>query len=130
MNSRQRFADTMQHQEPGRVPIDFGATSLTGMRPGSQEKLKKCLGFSGPAEAESNGIDLRILEWAGTDFRAVGEILDLPRCHTGKVSETAEIDCWGVRRDFIDGDWQITESPLIGSFRRGSKIFQLAPSNC
>jgi uroporphyrinogen decarboxylase len=112
MNHRQRFALAMRHQPADRPPLDIGGTGLTGMRPGCQARLRTFLGFSGKPERMSNGIDERILTWANTGFRSVGAIVDLPSSHTRTLSASANIDCWGIRRDLIDGEWQITGSPL------------------
>jgi uroporphyrinogen decarboxylase len=118
MNSLERFQLCMQHRSPDRPPLDLGATSLTGMRPGCQKRLTDLLGFTGPAQPSNSGVDERILEWAGTDFRSVGALLDLPSPHTRQVSETCAIDCWGVERRNIYGEWQITSSPLKGATRQ------------
>ena len=123
MNSRERFEYTMRHSSPDRVPIDVGGTSLTGMRPNCQENLRQLLGFTGEPIERNNGIDERILEWAGTDFRAVGAIVDLPSKHTRTISQYAHIDCWGIRRDFTGGEWQITQSPLNGASLEDLKAF-------
>jgi len=112
MNSRQRFALTMRHQATDRVPLDIGGTSLTGMRPGCQARLRELLGFTGEPAATWRGIDERLLEWIGSDFRSVGAIVSLPSPHTQALSPTARVDCWGIRRDLISGDWQITHHPL------------------
>ena len=117
MNSIERFQTCMRHQSPDRPPLDLGATSLTGMRPGCQRRLLDLLGFSGPAQPSNSGVDERILEWAGTDFRSVGAIIDLPSRHTRQISETCAVDCWGIQRQKIYGEWQITSSPLRGATR-------------
>jgi uroporphyrinogen decarboxylase len=124
MNSRERFDCTMGHRTPDRVPIDVCGTSLTGMRPRCQENLLAVLGFSGDAVHTHQGIDVRILEWAGTDFRSVGAIVDLPSKHTQKLSPRARIDCWGIRRDLTAGQWQITISPLRGASVDDLKSYQ------
>jgi uroporphyrinogen decarboxylase len=124
MDSRKRFEITMNHEQPDRVPIDIGATTLTSIRPKCQEQLLQYLGMEPGVEKNSNGVDEKILEWAGTDFRSVGAIIDLPSSHTQKVSHNAEIDCWGIRRDFIGGDWQITKSPLKGASIEDLKSFK------
>ncbi len=115
MNHRERFACTMAHQPPDRVPIDIGGTSLTGMRPRCQERLRQLLGFPKSPQDPENRTDPRILEWAGADFRAVGGIVDLPSVHTRVLSPEAHVDCWGIQRDLVDGDWQITRHPLSGA---------------
>jgi uroporphyrinogen decarboxylase len=112
MDSRQRFALAMRHQPADRVPLDIGGTSLTGMRPGCQARLRELLGFTGQPTAAWRGIDERLLEWIGSDFRSVGAIVSLPSPHAQALSATARVDCWGIRRDLVGGDWQITHQPL------------------
>jgi uroporphyrinogen decarboxylase len=85
------------------------------MRPHFQERLRQLLGFSGRAVEANNGMDERLLEWAGTDFRSVGAIVDLPSTHTRKLSSRSEINCWGIRKEFVHGEWQITHNPLRGA---------------
>ncbi len=89
-----------------------------------QENLRRLLGFSGDATTNDHGIDERILQWAGTDFRSVGAIVDLPSQHTRTISPLAYVDCWGVRRDIIDGEWQITQYPLRGASLDELSTFQ------
>jgi uroporphyrinogen decarboxylase len=115
MNSRERFQLAMRHCASDRVPIDIAGTSLTGMRPGIRRKLAELLGFTGQPVLANNGIDVRILEWAGTDFRSVGAIVSLPSSQTRVLSETRRVDCWGVRHEQVGGEWQITDHPLRGA---------------
>ena len=114
MNSRQRFELTMQHQTPDRVPIDIGATSLTGMRGKCQQRLRDLLGFTGKPELANNGIDERLLEWVGTDFRSVGAIVDLPNPRLD-LQTGGPVDCWGITRGVVQGESQITHYPLRGA---------------
>ena len=114
MNSRQRFELAVKHQVPDRVPIDIGATSLTGMKPLCQQRLQDLLGFRDVPTLANNGIDERILQWAGTDFRSVGAIVALPNKHLGPDAN-ASMDCWGIQRDLIDEEYQITRYPLRGA---------------
>jgi uroporphyrinogen decarboxylase len=113
----------MRHEHPDRVPIDIGATTLTSIRPKCQKQLLDLLGLEPGNCQPNNGVDEQILNWAGTDFRSVGGIVDLPSVHTQQISAEAEIDCWGVRRDFIGGDWQIKKSPLHGTTIEDLKSF-------
>src|SRR5690242_11387996 len=112
MTSRERFHCAMQHRLPDRVPFDLGATCLTGMRSEFQQRLCEALGFRGEPIPANNGMDERVLQWAGTDFRSVGFIAPLPSVHTRQISETARVDAWGVRRDLIGDHWEITSCPL------------------
>jgi len=97
MNSRERFAAIMAHRQPDRVPLDIGATyPMTGVR--SQRELAEFLGLPGkPRPVGAWGFDERIMEWAETDFRGVGRIVNLPSPHTKTISATKYVDCWGIQ---------------------------------
>ncbi len=114
-SSRTRFAQAMRHQAPDRVPLDIGGTSLTGMRPGCQQRLRELLGFTGQPASTWRGIDERLLEWIGADFRSVGAIVSLPSPQARVLSPTARVDCWGIRRDLVGLDYQISRHPLAGA---------------
>ncbi len=45
MNSRERVLCTIDHKEPDRVPVDFGATMETGIHQDAYHKLKEKLGL-------------------------------------------------------------------------------------
>jgi uroporphyrinogen decarboxylase len=124
MTSRERFAAAMAHRNGDRTPVDIGATTLTSMTAKCQESLRKFLGFSGPAIPTNSGVDQRILEWAGTDFRSVGGILQLPSPHTRTVSNTEYIDCWGVRRSKLGSYYEITGYPLKNASVADIKSYQ------
>lgn len=113
MTSRERFKATMEHRQPDRVPVDIGATCLTGMRPSAQKRLADVLGFRGEGPKANRGFDQRIMEWAGTDFRGVGELADMPSPHTRR-SATQRVDCWGCKWELREGEWQLTGHPLAG----------------
>lgn len=115
LNSRERFARAMAHQATHRPPFDLGATTLTSMSPGCQAALRQFLGFSGAPQSTNSGVDERILDWAGTDFRGVGSIVSLPSTLARQLSSTAGVDCWGVRREQIGKYWEITGPPLRGA---------------
>jgi uroporphyrinogen decarboxylase len=100
----------MARRAPDRVPFDIGGTPLTGMRPRCQERLCQLLGF--PPSMPRGDIDERLLQWAGTDFRFVGDIVDLPSPHTRRISATENVCCWGIHRAAVDGEWQIVGHPL------------------
>ena len=48
MNSRQRVLLAINHQEPDRVPIDFGGTRQSGIAASTYHKLKERLGLRTP----------------------------------------------------------------------------------
>ena len=123
MNSIERFDACMNHRQPDRVPIDIGAISLTGMRPLCRQRLSDLLGLTGEPEPANHGMDERILKWAGTDFRSVGSIADLPNSVKKRVSDSCAISCWGIQYEKVDGEWQISESPLRGATADDLKNF-------
>lgn len=123
VNALERFRACMAHLPPDRPPLDLGATTLTGMRPACGQRLLDVLGFTGASQPTNSGVDERILQWAGVGFRGVGGIVDLPSPHTRRLSTVSAIDCWGVGRDRIAGEWQITEAPLRGATREDLAAF-------
>lgn len=117
MNSREKFARAMKHEPLVCPPLDLGATSLTAMSGKCQSALRDFLGFTGEPAPANNGIDQRILEWAGTDFRAVGGMVDLPGGNARRISENNFVDGWGVQRELTGAYWEIVNSPLRGASR-------------
>ena len=55
MNSRERVLTTLNHQEPDRVPFDFGGTGMTGMHKSTYAKLRAYLGLP-PVEIRTEDI--------------------------------------------------------------------------
>lgn len=112
MTSRERFFNTMNRKESDRVPFDIGATfPMSWLR--DQKGLAEFLGLPGePRPVGAWGFDERIADWADTDFRGTGKIIELPSPHSKKLSETARLDCWGIKWEVIDGESQITGNPL------------------
>ncbi len=123
MTGRQRFQAAMAHQPSDRVPFDLAATSLTGMSAGCQRRLLALLGFSGEGPRANHGIDERLLEWAGTDFRSVGAIAHLPGPLEQRLADDEFVDNWGVRRKLLGGHWQIVGYPLAGADRADLAAF-------
>ena len=48
MNSRQRVEAALNHQQPDRVPLDLGASAVTGMHVSSVYKLRQALNLDPP----------------------------------------------------------------------------------
>lgn len=79
MDSRERVQLSLEHQEPDRIPIDFGGTLVTGMNVSIVYKLRQKLGLDKP------NTSVKVME----PFQMLGEInLDL--------IEALGIDCVGV----------------------------------
>jgi len=64
MNSRERVSLALQHQEPDRVPLDLGGTTVTGMHVSTVYRLRQALGLDKP------GTPVKIIE----PFQTLGEI--------------------------------------------------------
>lgn len=64
MNSRQRVEAALNHQQPDRVPLDLGATPVSGMQVSSVYKLRQALGLDKP------GTPVKVVE----PYQMLGEI--------------------------------------------------------
>ncbi len=64
MNSRERVAVTLNHQEPDRVPLDLGGSATTGMQVRSIYLLRQALGLDEP------GTPVKVVE----PYQMLGEI--------------------------------------------------------
>ena len=75
MTSRERVNLALQHREPDRVPLDLGATTVTGMHVSAVYKLRQALALDPPGTAVKvieplqmlGEIKLDILEALGID---------------------------------------------------------------
>ena len=64
MNARQRVRLALDHQEPDRVPLDLGASAVTGMHVSSVYALRQALGLDEP------GTPVKVVE----PYQMLGEI--------------------------------------------------------
>ncbi len=64
MNSRQRVHASLNHQEPDRIPLDLGASPVTGMHVSSVYKLRQAL------ELDPPGTPVKVIE----PYQMLGEI--------------------------------------------------------
>jgi hypothetical protein len=64
MNSRERVALTLRHQEPDRVPLDLGGSPVTGMQVDTVYRLRQALRLDPP------GTPVKVVE----PFQMLGEI--------------------------------------------------------
>ena len=62
MNSRQRLQTTLNHQQPDRVCVDFGATFVTGIHVAVVDKLNKAVLGSNDSPREGDASRTRC--WA------------------------------------------------------------------
>jgi len=64
MTSRERVNAALNHQEPDRIPLDLGATAVTGMQVSSVYQLRQALGLDAP------GTPVKVVE----PYQMLGEI--------------------------------------------------------
>lgn len=64
MNSRERVAMALNHQDPDRVPLDLGGSAVTGMQVNSVYLLRQALGLDSP------GTPVKVVE----PYQMLGEI--------------------------------------------------------
>ena len=62
MLSRERVLMALNHQEPDRVPMDFGGTSFTGIQVTAYDRLKKLLGIETPSTITNKRAQLVAVE--------------------------------------------------------------------
>ena len=64
MTSRERVSLALDHKEPDRVPLDLGASAVTGMHVGTVYNLRQALGLDAP------GTPVKVIE----PYQMLGEI--------------------------------------------------------
>ena len=79
MTSRQRVKKAINHEIPDRVPLDLGATMVTGMSASSVHKLRVALGLDTP------GTPVRVSE----PYQMLGEIAP-------DLQQALGVDCIGL----------------------------------
>ncbi len=93
MNSRERVQLALSHKETDRLPVDFGATSVTGISASVVSKLRDYYGLS-------NDPPVKVVE----PYQMLGEIAD-------DLKEVIGVDCaaLGSKNNlfgFESGDWK------------------------
>ncbi|MBD3309438.1 hypothetical protein GF339_23795 [candidate division KSB3 bacterium] len=120
MTSQERILCTLRHQEPDRVPLDFGATLLTGIHINAYAQLLEYLGIQKPdlpimfERPQNARMHDDVLEQFGVDVRGL-----IPREPPRTRWEDAQYDYyrdeWGVtwRKAKADGKYfDIVDHPL------------------
>ena len=120
MTPRERVLAALNHQEPDRVPMDFGGTRCTSIHLAGYERLKAHLGIDAPSIISDRMmqcvlVDDRILERFGVDTRCL-----VPGVPDGtpdvELGERHYRDEWGVERTMPAGSYwyDLVSSPLAG----------------
>lgn len=112
----ERFAATMEHRSVDRCPIDLGGTPQAGVDgENGVANIAAALGFHGPAPAEYDRFDLRVLEELDVDFRRTGTMVGFNTKWNQQISDTEFIDCYGIRYKFSGMYWEIVGGALWGA---------------
>ncbi len=119
MMHRDRVVAALNHQEPDRVPIDFGGTRVSTIVSGAYEKLKKHLGVRSETlflDKTSGRVkpDNEILERFDVDTRML--TLQSPVSHSERIELLNSYqDQWGVVWHLTsDGRYYVWKPPFAG----------------
>ncbi len=109
MTHLERVRKALNHEEPDRVPIDFGGW-LCGIKSGAYDRLADYLGFG---QGERDGYDPpeSMLLHFDIDLRRVSPSGPPER----KNPDGTKTDEWGITRKMANNDEQIVEFPLKDS---------------
>ena len=105
---RKAFADILAHRTPDRVLLDLCGCPLAGLSAEAETELTKYFGFSGDRASQRE----QMLRELDIDTRGVGDILTPQKSLSKQLSDTLNIDAWGVKHKFTGLYWDIVESPL------------------
>ncbi len=104
MTSRDRVRTALDHQQPDRVPVDFGGTYETGIVAGTVFHLRRALGLDGP------GGRVKVVE----PYQMLGEILDDLRdaLHVDTVPLASPMNAFGFPNDGWK-PWTLTDGAEV-----------------
>ncbi len=143
MLSRERVLMALNHQEPDRVPIDFGGTTATGIQVTAYERLKKLLGIETPSlianrRAQLVTVEEAIKERLHADVDGIG--LNPPASPLSAVTQpvnpspintsptNTSIDEWGVHwLSGVSGEHIATDPPPMAKIETAAEVEAYAP---
>ena len=113
MNSRERVLAALNHPEPNRVPLYFGATS-SFLTDTAYYKLKEYLGIHGDVEPYRTGhtgniFDQRILEALDVNVRLMVMKIGID---VRRADEHTTLSDWGIPLRIVDGYGVRTDPPF------------------
>jgi len=115
MRPRERVILALKHEEPDRVPIDLGATSVTGIHARAYHDLRKYLGLSEKSikiidvEQELAEVDRDVLELFHVDVVNVNRVLEPMAPHPYIYRFTSVVD--GSLKEVSDREFYIWRAP-------------------
>jgi hypothetical protein len=79
MNSRDILLQTINHRSPGRLPVDLGSATVTGISAIAYNNLKKHLGIEKPTKVfdvvqQLANVDMEVIDLLGVDALDINRI--------------------------------------------------------
>lgn len=111
MNRREIFKKTINHQSTARVLKDLDGCPLSGMSSESRKSLMDFLGIKGDHTQKNE----ELLKHLNIDTRGVGYLIEPPSILTEYISETEQVNSWGIHQRFTGLYWEIDNAPLKGA---------------
>lgn len=121
MNRRERVLTALRLQEPDRVPVDLGATAVSGIHREASHRLKAFLGIAAKEQIQDLNQGLvtppeDILQRFGVDFRRVALRPSKTQAAAMPAGDQETYrDEWGMLRRRTALYWEIVEHPLANA---------------
>jgi len=120
MQSRERVLTSLNHQEPDRVPMDFGGTNFTGIQITAYDRLKRLLGVGTPTtivhkRAQLVAVEDAIKDRLHVDLDGIGPNRPARLPGAADLPADGSVDEWGVHwLSGPSGEHAATNPPLAG----------------
>ena len=120
MQSRERVLTSLNHQEPDRVPMDFGGTTFTGIQVTAYDALKKLLGVETPTtivnkRAQLVAVEDAIKDRLHVDLDGISPNPPARPPDAAGLPAHISVDEWGVHwLSGPSGEHAATNPPLAG----------------
>ena len=121
MSRRDNFKSITEFKTPDKLIVDLFGCPLSGMADEAVLKLNRFLGyddgdaFYNDPHSGCRAVNEKMLRHYDIDTRGIGDILAPYSTLSKKVSETENVDIWGITRKYTGLYWDIVKSPLEGA---------------
>lgn len=136
MDSRNRIIEAINHRQPDKVPVDLGASTVTGISAIAYNNLKKHIGIKKPARIfdvvqQLANVDIEIIDLFGVDALDINRIA----AETGEWYEVeladgskGEFPAWYHPEKQADGSWITTDhsGTVLSRMAAGATFFDQA----
>jgi len=109
--SRERVLTALNHQEPDRIPVDFGGTGISSASEKVIRQLKDYLGLKGEGDPRFHYFDERIQRMFDVDLRRISH--KPSRKYKPRINpDGSETDEWGLQSKPQDKETLYVSAPL------------------